>query len=118
MLATLERTANNNPQSATAQNAFYNALNRAGHYDILVERYDKGIYATNSSVDQLYSRAVERVGQQENGQTSGDETSQAVSQAVASARGGGNVSVSRKGSGAKKEPLYVSAPPFSSGSSS
>ncbi|KAI5206082.1 ATP-dependent metallopeptidase Hfl [Aureobasidium subglaciale] len=108
LLASLEKTANNNPNSATAQNAFYSALIRAGHYDILVERYDKNIYATSPSVDQLYSRAIEKLGQQETGSGAhSDETSQAVGQAVASTGRGGNLSVSRKGSGAKKEPLYV-----------
>ncbi|KAH0141171.1 hypothetical protein KCU82_g16414, partial [Aureobasidium melanogenum] len=61
LLASLEKTANNNPQSATAQNAFYSALLRAGHHDILVERYDSGRYATSPSVDALYSRAIEKV---------------------------------------------------------
>ncbi|KAI5256758.1 ATP-dependent metallopeptidase Hfl [Aureobasidium subglaciale] len=108
LLASLEKTANNNPNSATAQNAFYSALIRAGHHDILVERYDKNIYATSPSVDQLYSRAIEKVGQQETGSGAhSDETSQAVGQAVAATGRGGNLSVSRKGSGAKKEPLYV-----------
>ncbi|KAI4721764.1 ATP-dependent metallopeptidase Hfl [Aureobasidium sp. EXF-10727] len=108
LLASLEKTANNNPQSATAQNAFYSALLRAGHHDILVERYDSGRYATSPSVDNLYSRAIEKVGQSESGSGAHlDESAQAAGQAVASTTRGGNVSVSRKGSGGKKEPLYV-----------
>ena len=105
LLASLEKTANNNPQSATAQNAFYSALLRAGHHDILVERYDSGRYATSPSVDNLYSRAVDKVGQSES--TPSDDNAQIAGQAVASTTRGGNVSVSRKGNGAKKEPLYV-----------
>ncbi|KAG9626724.1 ATP-dependent metallopeptidase Hfl, partial [Aureobasidium melanogenum] len=107
LLASLEKTANNNPQSATAQNAFYSALLRAGHHDILVERYDSGRYATSPSVDALYSRAIEKVGQSESGGSHSDETAHAAGQAVAATGRGGNISVSRKGSGAKKEPLYV-----------
>ncbi|KAG9779861.1 ATP-dependent metallopeptidase Hfl, partial [Aureobasidium melanogenum] len=107
LLASLEKTANNNPQSATAQNAFYSALLRAGHHDILVERYDSGRYATSPSVDALYSRAIEKVGQSESGGSHSDETAQAAGQAVAATGRGGNISVSRKGSGLKKEPLYV-----------
>lgn len=105
LLASLEKTANNNPQSATAQNAFYSALLRAGHHDILVERYDSGRYATSPSVDNLYSRAVDKVGQTESAPS--DDNAQIAGQAVASTTRGGNVSVSRKGNGAKKEPLYV-----------
>jgi ATP-dependent metalloprotease len=107
LLASLEKTANNNPQSATAQNAFYSALIRAGHYDILVERYDSGRYATSPSVDNLYSRAIEKVGQSESGSGASDENAHIAGQAIASTTRGGNVSVSRKGSGGRKEPLYV-----------
>jgi ATP-dependent metalloprotease len=108
LLASLEKTANNNPQSATAQNAFYSALLRAGHHDILVERYDSGRYATSPSVDNLYSRAIEKVGQSESGSGAhSDENSHVAGQAVASTMRRGNVSVSRKGNGVKKEPLYV-----------
>jgi ATP-dependent metalloprotease len=78
--------------------------------DILVERYNSNRYATSPSVDSLYARAIEKLGQQESGHGQGytaDEHSQAIGQAVASSGRGGNISISRKGSGAKKEPLYV-----------
>jgi len=117
LLAHLEQTANNNPQSATAQNAFYSALLRANMPEILVERYNSNRFATSPSCEQLYLRAVDRVGAAESGavgqsgQAAGgrmnNDQLQAVGQAVAARGQGGNISISRQGSGARKEPLYV-----------
>ncbi|KAL1297246.1 hypothetical protein AAFC00_004806 [Neodothiora populina] len=116
LLAHMEQTANNNPQSATAQNAFYSALLRANMPEILVERYNTNRFATSPACEQLYLRALERVGAAESGavgQAAGGnnaingEQLQAIGQAVAARGQGGNISISRQGSGAKKEPLYV-----------
>jgi ATP-dependent metalloprotease len=60
-LAHMEQTANNNPQSASAQNAFYSALLRSNLPDIVVKRYESGGYATNPACDAFYLRALERV---------------------------------------------------------
>ena len=59
----MEATANNNAQSASAQNAFYSALLRANMPEILVERYETGRYATNAACDAMYHRALDRLGQ-------------------------------------------------------
>lgn len=130
LLAHMETTANNNPSSATAQNAFYSALLRAGMPEILVERYQSGRYATNAACDQLYLRALDRVGAAENGgvglgasvgatalsgkQRSGttggitSEQMQAVGQAIAARSQNANASINTKsGTGLKKDPLYV-----------
>ncbi|KAF1350778.1 intermembrane space AAA protease IAP-1 [Delphinella strobiligena] len=116
LLAHMEQTANNNPQSATAQNAFYSALLRANMPEILVERYNTNRFATSPACEQNYLRALERVGAAESGAAAAaggrnnamsSEQLQAVGQAVAARDQGGNISISRQGSGAKKEPLYV-----------
>ncbi|PNS20299.1 hypothetical protein CAC42_5749 [Sphaceloma murrayae] len=126
LLAHMESTANNNPNSATAQNAFYSALLRAGMPEILIERYQSNRFASNPACDQMYLKALERVGAAENssaaygaatgvgaaqnrnpGGMSNDQM-QAVGQAIAARTQGGNVSITaRQGSGQKKEPLYV-----------
>lgn len=115
----MEQNANNNPGSATAQNAFYSALLRANMPDIVVERYNSGNFATNRQCESTYMQALERVGAGESsgmskgtspgGQGSGlhAEQLQAIGQAAAANRFGTNVSVSKAGSGAKNEPLYV-----------
>ncbi|KAI4260164.1 MAG: hypothetical protein LQ352_000429 [Teloschistes flavicans] len=119
----MEQTANNNPTSATAQNAFYAALLRANMPAIVVERYQTGRYASNPSCDNTYLRALEAVGRGEAGagpqgvqaqQTPSTLTQaqlQAVGQAIAAQSRGGNVSVTGKagatGTGAKDSPLYV-----------
>ncbi|KAI9708003.1 MAG: ATP-dependent zinc metalloprotease FTSH 4, mitochondrial [Bogoriella megaspora] len=122
LLAHLEQTANNNPQSATAQSAFYSALIRAHMPEIVVERYQTGRYATNVSCDQMYIRALERTGQAEAANAlnisqlaanqsgsknlSDGQISAAAQAAVARARGG-NIGTVRSGSGEKGSPLYV-----------
>ncbi|KAK5113847.1 hypothetical protein LTR62_003231 [Meristemomyces frigidus] len=121
LLAQVEQTANNNPNSPTAQNAFYQALLRANMPEIIVERYATGRYASNAACEGAYMRALERSGAAETvgtfsgggkmaggagGQMS-QEQLQAIGQAVSARSQGGNVSISRAGSGAKNEPLYV-----------
>jgi ATP-dependent metalloprotease len=125
MLAHLEQVANNNPGSATAQNAFYSALLRSNMPEILVERYNTGRFATNSACDNVFKKALQQIGAAESGvvgnaagqnaQSNGNglsnEQLQAVGQAVAAKYAGGNVGINnmRAGSGAgnKAEPLYV-----------
>ena len=123
LLAHMEQTANNNPTSATAQNAFYQALLRANMPEIMVERYQTGRYASNQACENAYTRALERIGAAEaGGMTAGgtrnqglqqnntgmtNEQLQAIGQAVSAKHQGGNVSVSKAASGAKNEPLYV-----------
>lgn len=123
MLAHLEQVANNNPGSATAQNAFYSALLRSNMPEILVERYNTGRFATNSACDNVFKKALQQIGAAESGvvgnaagqnaQGKGmsNEQLQAVGQAVAAKYAGGNVGINnmRAGSGAgnKAEPLYV-----------
>lgn len=120
LLAHMEQTANNNPQSASAQNAFYAALLRANLPQIVVERYESGRFSTNAACDALYTRALERLGQSDKaaglqgnnnaaGQTSGlgmDQIS-AIGQAVGARVRGGNVATARTGSGERASPLYV-----------
>ncbi|KAL8939975.1 MAG: hypothetical protein Q9211_002503 [Gyalolechia sp. 1 TL-2023] len=125
LLAHMEQTANNNPTSATAQNAFYSALLRANMPAIVVERYQTGRYASNPACETTYLRALEAVGQTEAiaSQQAGSlmrhqgnsgltpEQVQAVGQAVAAQSRGGNISISGKsvsaGTGGKEAPLYV-----------
>jgi len=124
LLAHMEQTANNNPTSATAQNAFYSALLRASMPAIVIERYQTGRYASNAACQQTYMRALERIGQTEGGsglagsnQLQGQsslnsEQLQAIGQAVAAQTRGGNISISQGkgtlgGTGAKESPVYV-----------
>lgn len=121
MLAYLEQIANNQPGSATAQNAFYQALLRANMPEILVERYQTGRYATNAASENAYTRALQQIGAAESGGAGGmagatggqqghgmsNEQMQAIGQSVAAQQAGKSVSISRPGSGARSEPLYV-----------
>ena len=121
-LAHTERTANNNPTSATAQSAFYSALLRANMPKIVIERYQTGRYASNAAADAAYLKALQmtgsvpapgNTGNANVGQAGGvsQDTLQAVGQAVAAQAYGGQVgSVTGKnttGTGAKDAPLYV-----------
>lgn len=121
LLAHMEQTANNNPTSATAQNAFYSALLRANMPAIVVERYQTGRYASNSACEATYHRALESVGgsaaiqsgiQTQSSNAMTNAQLQAIGQAVAAQTQGGNVAMSQgrsgaTGSGAKESPLYV-----------
>lgn len=119
LLAQKEKTANNNPSSASAQNAFYQALLRANMPSIVVDRYRNGHYATNAATEALYLKALQRVGGVDSAAVSGQvqgqnqnlstEQLQAIGQAVAARNYGGQVGMSTKnnGTGAKDAPLYV-----------
>jgi ATP-dependent metalloprotease len=127
MLAHLEQLANNNPGSATAQNAFYSALLRSNMPEILVERYNTGRFASNAACENVFKKALQQIGAAEsgvvgnmagqnaqgiqgNGSGMSAEQLQAVGQAVAAKYTGGNVGInmrSQSGSGNKAEPLYV-----------
>lgn len=118
----MEQTANNNPTSPTAQNAFYSALLRADMPAILVERYQTGRYASNTACETTYHRALEKLARTEGAsalkggtQTQGrndmsNEQLQAIGQAVAAQSRGANAAgakVGSSGSGGKASPLYV-----------
>jgi ATP-dependent metalloprotease len=112
----MEQTANNNPGSASSQNAFYSALLRAGRSDLVVQRYETGRFASNPACETLYLRALERMGQGQDAQNAGtvqnntnldSDQLNAVAQAVGARVRGGNIATARAGSGAKDSPLYV-----------
>ncbi|KAL6717611.1 i-AAA protease yme1 [Lecanora helva] len=118
----MESTANNNPTSATAQNAFYSALLRADMPAILVERFQSGRYASNSACETTYHRALEKLARSESASAIGggsqlqgrnnvtNEQLQAIGQAVAGQVKGGHVigaKPSSSGTGDKASPLYV-----------
>lgn len=111
----MEKTANNNPTSATAQNAFYSALLRANMPAIVIERYRSGRFASNGASEATYMKAVQQVSGGETYVTQGHnpnlppEHLQAAGQAVAARMHGGQVGMSAKmnGTGAKGAPLYV-----------
>ncbi|GAB1192229.1 hypothetical protein APSETT444_001418 [Aspergillus pseudonomiae] len=121
LLAQKEKTANSNPNSANAQNAFYQALLRANMPAIVVERYKSGHFATNALSEAIYFKALQRVGgtdaaglsaaasAQVGNSNLNSEQLQAIGQAVAAQNHGGHVGVSAKsnGTGAKEAPLYV-----------
>ncbi|KAL3443052.1 P-loop containing nucleoside triphosphate hydrolase protein [Aspergillus insuetus] len=115
LLAQKEKTANNNPSSANAQNAFYQALLRANMPAIVIERYRSGHFSGNTLSETIYQKALERVGgasvaaaSNANQGLSQDQV-QAVGQAIAAQNLGGNMGVASKqtGTGAKEAPLYV-----------
>jgi ATP-dependent metalloprotease len=121
----MEETANRNPNSATSQYGFYQALIRANMPAIVVERYQTNQFASNAACESLYHRALGMIGQTDTGavtnqfgnqQFTGQSGNlnnaqlQAIGQAVAATSRGGNVAVSRgasAGSGAKDSPLHV-----------
>jgi len=123
----MEQTANNNPSSATAQNAFYAALLRADMPAVVVERYQTGRFASNSACQNTYTKALERLGSDNGaelasgggatfgiGQSQGVSPAnmQAVAQAIAARANGGSAAYANRntdvsGQGSKKAPLYV-----------
>ncbi|KAK5099893.1 i-AAA protease yme1 [Lithohypha guttulata] len=116
-LAHAERTANNNPTSATAQGTFYTALLRANMPKLVIERYETGRYASNAACDSSYLKALQltgstpasnfALGQQSSGLSS--DKLQAVGQAIAGQVKGGQMvrPGNTAGTGAKEAPLYV-----------
>lgn len=121
MLASIEATANKNPNSATAQNNFYQALLKANMPGIIVERYQTGRFAKNQAVDEAYATALSALtGSSPATSASVDTNSrpshgltpaqiQAVGQAVAAHAGGGRVAVSQgtQGVGGKDGRIHV-----------
>lgn len=114
MLANLEAAANRNPNSPTAQNAFYQVLLKANMPAIIVERYQSGRYAQNQAIEEVYAKALTMLN---SGNRAGDvgsttvhstgmsdEQLQAIGQAVAARHKGGNIAVSvPQGSGVAKD---------------
>ncbi|CAN8103650.1 unnamed protein product [Discula destructiva] len=113
MLANLEAAANRNPNSATAQNAFYQVLLKANMPAIIIERYQSGRYAKNQAVDEAYTRALSLLAGNKlgdnatgSGETTGlsAEQIQAIGQAVAANQKGSNIAISAPhGSGVAKD---------------
>lgn len=127
LLASREAAANSNPNSATAQNAFYQVLLKANMPAIVIERYQSGRFATNEAADEAYRKAVSMLGGGVASQgvpgLSGSNVAatnmngltpsqiQAVSQALAAHTHGGNVAMARgaqvSGAGSKDGPIHV-----------
>lgn len=119
LLASREATANRNPGSATAQNAFYQLLLKANMPAIVVERYQSGMYASNEAADAAYGQALDLMHQGDGaaaqpnfnvhgGSNMSSEHVQAVAQAVAArVKGKDMAAVTGQGSGTKQGPLHV-----------
>jgi ATP-dependent metalloprotease len=121
LLANREAAANRNPNSATAQNSFYQLLLKANMPAIVVERYQSGRFATNEACDDAYQRALAMMGASGPGHNPASHTDatgsgfpmltsenlQAVGQAVAAHKTGGNVAFSTGPNGSKNGPLHV-----------
>ncbi|ROT43478.1 ATP-dependent metallopeptidase HflB [Sodiomyces alkalinus F11] len=127
LLASREAAANRNPNSATAQNAFYQLLLKANMPAIIIERYQSGRFATNEAADDAYHRALmmQHPVATGNGDVSthfsGHQTDtntptghlsqaqlQAVGQAIAARSRDANIAVAKgSGVGSKDGPLHV-----------
>lgn len=121
----MEESANRNPTSATAQNAFYQALLRANMPAIIIERYQSGRFASNTAATDAYHKALGMLApaasqgapSEDINETvkslPGNLTStqiQAVTQALAARSRGGNLAVAKnqgQASGTKDGPLHV-----------
>ncbi len=120
----MEQTANNNPTSATAQNAFYAALLRADMPAILVERFQTDRFASNAACETTYHRALEKLARTEGASAIGgglqaqtpsrnnmsNQQLQAIGQAIAAQSKGGSIAGAKpgvSGTGDKASPLYV-----------
>ncbi|KAI1305508.1 peptidase family M41-domain-containing protein [Xylaria venustula] len=125
-LAHLEESANRNPTSATAQNAFYQALLKANMPAIIVERYQTGRFATNAAATGAYHKALSMLAPTAAQGASGQDISetlrnlpgnltptqiQAVTQALAARSRGATLAVSSnqnaQAPGTKDGPLHV-----------
>lgn len=111
-LAHLEATANNNPRSASAQNAFYSALLRAGRPDLVAERHESGKFATNAGCEAMFVRAVARLestNQATNNNVSGlsSQQLQGVASSVGGRLTGQQSGQATQDTGSKKNPVYV-----------
>lgn len=116
ILAQKEKTANNNPHNVNAQNSFYQDLLRANMPAIVVERYRSGHFASNELSEAIYFKALNLVGgtgptamAPNSNQNVNMEQLQAIGQAVAAQKHGGQMGLATKqtGTGAKEAPLYV-----------
>ncbi|KAI9932990.1 hypothetical protein ASPWEDRAFT_220683 [Aspergillus wentii DTO 134E9] len=124
LLAQKEKTANNNPNSANAQNAFYQSLLQANMSAIIVERHRTGHFASNQLTEAIYLKALQNVGgadpvmpaaaaaaaqSQVQNQHLRPEQLQAVGQAIAARNHGGQTGMAtmQTGTGAKEAPLHV-----------
>ncbi|KAI8634485.1 peptidase family M41-domain-containing protein [Xylariaceae sp. FL1651] len=126
LLAHMEESANRNPSSATAQNAFYQALLKANMPAIIIERYQSGRFATNTAATEAYQKALgmlaPAVGQGGQIEDINDTVKnlpgnltptqvQAVTQALAARTRGATLAVSKNAgahaSGTKDGPLHV-----------
>ncbi|RWA04774.1 hypothetical protein EKO27_g10330 [Xylaria grammica] len=126
LLAHMEESANRNPTSATAQNAFYQALLKTNMPAIIIERYQSGRFASNNAATDAYHKALgmlaptaSQVGHSENvgdivknlpGNLTPTQV-QAVTQALAARSQGANLAVAKnqgtQASGTKDGPLHV-----------
>ncbi|KAK4101096.1 ATP-dependent metallopeptidase Hfl [Parathielavia hyrcaniae] len=112
LLANREAAANRNPNSATAQNSFYQLLLKANMPAIVLERYQSGRFATNEAADEAYSRALAMINGTTGAIAQGDAAAnasnlQVVGQAVAAHRAGRNMAFSTGPNGGKNGPLHV-----------
>jgi len=107
-LARLEQAANASPTSASAQASFYSALLRGNYHQIIIDRYNTGRFATNSTIDKMYNNALAKTGQ-DGGEHSGLTANQrqAITQAIGANAGGAQVAKTRGGAGVKADPVYV-----------
>lgn len=127
LLAIREAAANSNPNSPTAQNAFYQVLLKANMPAIVVERYQSGRFATNEAADDAYRKALSALGggvagQGVTGLPGSNSASvnahgltpqqlQAVSQAMAAQSYGANIALGKgaqvSGAGGRDGPIHV-----------
>ncbi|EOA91837.1 i-AAA protease yme1 [Exserohilum turcicum] len=107
-LARLEQAANKHANSAASQATFYSALMRANMPQIIINRYNTGLFATNDVVDKLYNEALAKTGQL-NGSQEGlsPEKRQAITQALGANANSAQVARTKGGSGVKTDPVYV-----------
>ena len=116
-----EQVANNNPHNAYSQERFYDLLLRANLPQIIAERHLSGQYAINKGCEEKYSKAIDKLGQMQEGESSdaqvtanqglSAEKMQAIGQAIAAKQRGGNISLNRGKSagstGGRDDPVYV-----------
>jgi ATP-dependent metalloprotease len=107
-LARLEQAANANPTNAASQASFYSALVRGNYHQIIIDRYNTGRFATNSTIDKIYSSALAKVGQAGGGHSGlTGQQRQAITQAVGANAGSAQVATTSGGMGVKSDPVYV-----------
>lgn len=137
LLENREAAANRNPNSATAQNAFYQVLLKANMPMIVIERYNSGRFASNESTTEAYHRALGMISAMPGAAASAAAVSsladgstvaggagsgiaannthltptqlQAVGQAIAAQHRGASIAVGKgaQGTGAKDAPIHV-----------